>query len=82
MWDVDVMPLQFHSAKAPTAAVYQGLLDKGWLMLGLVQPPAITIALDPAFSHETADVFLADLREVTEGILAGGEAYMGDIRYS
>ena len=36
MWEVDVMPMHFHSEKAPTSAVYQGLLDKGWLMLGLV----------------------------------------------
>jgi glutamate/tyrosine decarboxylase-like PLP-dependent enzyme len=82
VWDVDVMPMHFHSEKAPTAAVYQGLLDKGWLMLGLVEPEAITICTDPALSDESAALFLRDLREVTEGILAGGESTEGQIRYS
>lgn len=81
-WDVDVMPMHFHSEKAPTSAVYQGLLDKGWLMLGLVEPEAITICVDPALSDGDAALFLADLREVTESILAGGETVKGDIRYS
>jgi len=81
-WDVDVMPMHFHSEKAPTSAVYQGLLDKGWLMLGLVKPEAITICVDPALSDGDAALFLADLREVTESILAGGESVKGDIRYS
>lgn len=81
VWNVDVMPLHFHSEKAPTSAVYQGLIDKGWLMLGLVKPEAITICLDPAFSDDAADLFLADLREVTEKILAGAQAKEGDIRY-
>jgi len=82
VWQVDVMPMHFHSEKAPTSAVYQGLLDKGWLMLGLVSPEAITICVDPALSDEHATLFLADLREVTEKILAGGEAKKGEIRYS
>jgi len=82
MWDVDVMPLHFHSEKAPTEAIYQGLLEKGWLMLGLVNPPAITIALDPAFSSESADLLIADLREVTEKILVSGDGKTGDIRYA
>ena len=81
MWEVDVMPLHFHSEKAPTAAIYQGLMDKGWLMLGLVAPEAITICADPCMTNELADLLLADLREVTEGILAGGDAKAGDIRY-
>jgi glutamate/tyrosine decarboxylase-like PLP-dependent enzyme len=81
MWDVDVMPLHFQSEKAPTAAIYQGLMEKGWLMLGLVKPEAITIPIDPALSDEAADQLLADLREVTEKILAGGDAKKGDIRY-
>jgi len=82
MWDVDVMPLHFHSEKAPTEAIYQGLLEKGWLMLGLVNPPAITIALDPAFSSESADLLIADLRAVTEKILVSGDGKTGDIRYA
>lgn len=82
VWQVDVMPMHFHSELAPTAAVYQGLLDKGWLMLGLVHPEAITICTDPALSDEDAALFLADLREVTESILAGGDYKKGDIRYS
>ena len=82
MWDVDVMPLHFHSEKVPTEVVYQGLLDKGWLMLGLHHPPAVTIALDPAFSDEAATLFLADLREVNGKLLAGGRASAGDIRYA
>jgi len=81
-WDVDVMPMHFHSEKAPTSAVYQGLSDKGWLMLGLVAPEAITICVDPALSDPDAALFLADLREVTEKIIAGGEAKAGQIRYS
>jgi glutamate/tyrosine decarboxylase-like PLP-dependent enzyme len=81
MWDVDVMPMHFHSEKAPTAAVYQGLLDRGWLMLGLVEPEAITICADPSLEDETAEDFLRDLKEVTEGILAGGDATEGQIRY-
>lgn len=81
MWEVDVMPLHFQSDKAPTAAVYQGLADKGWLVLGLIQPEAITICLDPAFTDEAAELFLRDLRDVTHHILAGGHAKAGDIRY-
>jgi sphinganine-1-phosphate aldolase len=82
MWDVDVMPLHFQSDKADTAAVYQGLLDKGWLMLGLANPPAITIALDPAFTDEAAELFLRDLRQVTEALIAKGGGKAGDIRYA
>lgn len=81
VWDVDVMPMQFHSERAPTSAVYQGLLDKGWLMLGLVKPEAITICVDPALSDDDVALFLKDLREVTEKILAGGDATAGTIRY-
>ena len=81
MWEVDVFPLHFHSEKAPTSAIYQGLLDKGWLMLGLVEPEAITIPIDPALSDEAADMLLADLKEVTDAILAGGDSKKGDIRY-
>ncbi len=80
-WDVDVMPMQFHSERAPTSAVYQGLLEKGWLMLGLVKPEAITICVDPALSDDDVALFLKDLREVTEKILAGGDATAGTIRY-
>ncbi len=82
MWDVDVMPLHFHSEKAPTAAVYQGLFDKGWLMLGLANPPAVTIALDPAFTDVAADLLMKDLREVNAGLLQGGAGKTGDIRYA
>ena len=81
MWDVDVMPMHFHSEKAPTAAIYQGMLDRGWLLLGLVEPEAITICTDPSLDDDTADEFLTDLREVTEGIIAGGDATEGQIRY-
>lgn len=82
MWNVDVMPLHFDSQELPTTAVYQGLLDKGWLMLGLANPPAITIALDPAFTDEAAELFLKDLREVTDKLRAGGASREGDIRYA
>ena len=82
VWQVDVMPMHFHSEVAPTASVYQGLLDKGWLMLGLVSPEAITICVDPALSDENVALFLADLREVTEKIITGGDVKKGDIRYS
>jgi len=82
MWDVDVMPLHFQSDKAPTAAIYQGLMEKGWFVLGLIKPEALTIPIDPALSDEAADQLLADLREVTEKILAGGDAKKGDIRYA
>jgi len=33
VWDIDVMPMHFDSTLAPTAAVYKGLSDKGWVML-------------------------------------------------
>jgi glutamate/tyrosine decarboxylase-like PLP-dependent enzyme len=82
LWDVDVMPLHFHSEKAPTAAVYQGLQDRGWAVLGLVQPEAITICADPSLSDDDVELFLADLRGATEQALAAGDAAAkGDIRY-
>lgn len=82
MWDVDVMPLHFNSEKAPTSAIYQGLTERGWLMLGLVNPEAITIAADPALSDDEADLLLADLKEITENLLSGGDdTNKGDIRY-
>jgi len=83
MWDVDVMPLHFHSEVAATSAVYQGLMDKGWAMLGLVEPEAITICADPSLSDEHAQLFLADLKAATESaIKLGDKANKGDIRYS
>ena len=42
VWDVDVMPMHFHSTRVPTSAIYQGLSEKGWVMLGLVHPEALT----------------------------------------
>jgi len=81
VWDVDVMPMHFHSTLAPTSAIYQGLSDKGWVMLGLVHPEAITLAIDPGVTDEMADLFLTDLKEVTERIIAGGGADKGEIRY-
>jgi len=82
MWEIDVMPMHFHSEKAETGAIYQGLLEKGWLMLGLVNPPALTIALDAAFTDADADLFIKDLREVTHKCLGGAGGKSGDIRYA
>jgi glutamate/tyrosine decarboxylase-like PLP-dependent enzyme len=82
LWDVDVMPLHFHSEKAPTSAVYQGMQDRGWAILGLVMPEAITICADPSLSDDDVDLFLTDLRAATEQALkAGDAAAKGDIRY-
>lgn len=82
MWDVDVAPLHFHSEKAPTAAVFQGLTNRGWAVLGLVKPEAITICSDPSMSDEAVELFLSDLRASTETALAkGADAVKGDIRY-
>jgi glutamate/tyrosine decarboxylase-like PLP-dependent enzyme len=82
MWDVDVQPMHFSSSVAPTSAIYEGLGEKGWIMLGLVEPEALTICADPDVSDEMAETFLADLKEVTEAIIAGGGAEEGQIRYS
>jgi len=82
MWEIDVMPMHFHWEKAETGAIYQGLLEKGWLMLGLVNPPALTIALDAAFTDADADLFIKDLREVTHKCLGGAGGKSGDIRYA
>jgi glutamate/tyrosine decarboxylase-like PLP-dependent enzyme len=81
VWDIDVMPMHFHSTVAPTSAIYHGLSEKGWIVLGLIHPEAITLAIDPAMSDETVDLFLADLRDVTEGLLSRGAGGTGQIRY-
>jgi glutamate/tyrosine decarboxylase-like PLP-dependent enzyme len=81
VWDVDVMPMHFDSTLAPTSAVYKGLSEKGWVMLGLVQPEALTLPIDPGFTDAMAEQFLADLRAVVDAILAGHGAGAGDIRY-
>jgi glutamate/tyrosine decarboxylase-like PLP-dependent enzyme len=83
MWDVDVMPLHFSSEVADTEAVYQGLVDRGWLMLGLVEPAAITIPADPSLSDEDATLFLSDLKAATQAAIDQGDAAgRGQIRYS
>jgi sphinganine-1-phosphate aldolase len=83
MWDVDVMPLHFSSEVADTEAVYQGLVDRGWLMLGLVEPAAITIPADPSLSDEDATLFLRDLKAATQAAIDQGDAAgRGQIRYS
>jgi len=82
MWDVDVMPLHFHSEKAPTTSIYRKLSEKGWLMLGLVHPEALTIPLDPAFTENQAGQLITDIRDVTEDLIAHPEAAGGDIRYA
>lgn len=81
VWDVDVMPIHFHSEKVPTAAVYQGLLEKGWLMLGLVNPPAITLPIDPGLTDEDLSRFIKDLREVIDSVNDQAAYKVGDIRY-
>ncbi|MEQ9397019.1 pyridoxal phosphate-dependent decarboxylase family protein [Haliea sp.] len=82
MWEVDVMPLHFHSEKAATSSVYQGLTDRGWAALGLVNPEAITICADPSLSDADVDLFLADLKAATEAAIAAGDsAAKGEIRY-
>ncbi|HEY0943356.1 MAG TPA: aminotransferase class V-fold PLP-dependent enzyme [Steroidobacter sp.] len=82
MWDAEVLPLQFHSTKVSTAAIYQGLADKGWLMLGLVKPAAITLPIDPALTDEAVDQLLRDVREVTEHLNKVGGGPDGNIRYA
>ncbi|MBS0612137.1 MAG: aspartate aminotransferase family protein [Proteobacteria bacterium] len=82
MWDVDVMPLHFHSEHGDTGALYQGLLEKGWIMLGLHHPEAITITLDAAFGDAEADLFMKDLRDVAQACRAGKASKAGDIRYA
>ncbi len=83
LWDVDVMPLHFHSTVAPTTAIYHGMGERGWVMLGLVHPEALTLPIDPGVTDEMADRLLADLKEVTEGIIAKGVGTTkGNIRYS
>ena len=81
VWDVDVMPMHFHSEKVPTAAIYQGLSDKGWIMLGLVKPQAITLTIDPGLTDQALDLFFADLREVVDRISREAAPKTGDIRY-
>lgn len=83
LWEVDVMPMHFHSTVAPTSAIYHGMNERGWVMLGLVHPEALTLPIDPGVTDEMADRMLADLKEVTEEVIArGGDAPKGDIRYS
>lgn len=83
LWEVDVMPLHFHSIAAPTTAIYHGMCERGWVMLGLVHPEALTLPIDPGVTDEMADRFLAELKDVTEEIIATGDGSMkGNIRYS
>jgi sphinganine-1-phosphate aldolase len=82
VWDVDVMPLHFHSEKAPTSAVYQALVERGWAVLGLIHPEAITICADPSLTDEAVELFISDVRAATESVLTVGDgARRGDIRY-
>jgi len=82
MWQVDAMPLHFHSTRGDTAAIYQGLLEKGWIMLGLHDPPALTLAVDASFTDADADLFIRDLREVVHACRGGSKDGAGDIRYA
>ncbi len=81
VWDVDVMPLHFSSSKAPIESIYQGLLERGWIALGLFNPGAVSIPIDPSLTDAMADAFIADVRTVTEALLAGGGPEKGTIRY-
>ena len=50
-------------------------------MLGLVQPPAITVPLDPGLSDEGLAHFLRDLREVHGRVMSERDPKTGAIRY-
>lgn len=80
-WDIDVTPMHFSSDKVPTEAIYQGLSEKGWIMLGLVNPPAITIPIDPSVSDEMVDHLVGDIKSVVEDLLGGDGPESGNIRY-
>lgn len=80
-WDIDVMPMHFSSDEAPLDVIYQGLTNRGWMMLGLIEPPAITICADPSWSDEDVELFLRDLAASTQDALTGKTTEGGQIRY-
>ncbi len=81
VWDVDVMPLHFSSDRTPTEAIYQGLQEKGWIMLGRLNPSAITLPIDPSLTDEDLERLLSDLREVVDRLGHAAAPKAGDIRY-
>ena len=81
VWDVDVMPLHFSSDKPPTEAIYQGLQEKGWIMLGRLNPSAITLPIDPSLTDEDLERLLSDLRDIVDRLGHAAAPKAGDIRY-
>jgi glutamate/tyrosine decarboxylase-like PLP-dependent enzyme len=83
VWKGDVpTPLSFYSDSAPLGMIMGGLSKrKRWFMLGIQDPPMITLPVDAAADASIIEPFLSDLREVTEGVLNGDITDTGDLRY-
>lgn len=81
MRDADVMPLHFGSDGIALDLILQGLTDRGWMLLGLVHPQSITICVDPSWSDEDAELFLADLKSSVDDVRAGKISTGAQIRY-
>ena len=83
VWRGDVpTPLSFFSNQAPLEMIMGALTRrKGWFMLGIQDPPMITLPVDAAADETVSKPFLTDLREAVEGVLSGEITEAGALRY-
>ncbi|MBS1677305.1 MAG: aspartate aminotransferase family protein [Actinobacteria bacterium] len=77
----DLFPLSVEAVHENLLLIYQGMAAKGWVLLGVPDPPILTLPLDPALAGEVAERFLADLAEATAAAPTEGEGVGGALRY-
>ncbi len=69
-WDTDLCVLVFETGELDTLAVLAGLFERQSFVFPIYQPMMIQISVDPV-TPEVVDQFIANLREVADGVRAG-----------
>lgn len=60
--------------------VLGGLIDRGWIHFGIIDPPLVQLVIDPS-AEPYVDAYLHDLTEVVEEVAAGGGDSTAALQY-
>ncbi len=81
IWPCELAVQTFGSKRVSLEKVVAGMKAKGWLLMGTREPPLILLSID-AVSDEVIELFLKELKEVTNQVLSGTLTDEGEFSYN